>query len=149
MIYQGKKKYPVIEVVLHTAATPGSWGKGKSIQEIVSEIDSWHKKRGWRGIGYHRVIAPNGDIGVGRSLYEIGAHVKENNRGTIGICLIPVKDHNGIKSFNDYFTKEQEIALKQYLKELSELTDIEKVSGHNDYANKECPGFKVKTSDWI
>lgn len=147
MIYHGKT--PVREVILHTAATPGRWQRGKSIDQIVKAIDNWHKARGWRGIGYHRVIAPNGDIGVGRSLYRPGAHVSGHNTGTIGICLIPVNDHNGITKFEDYFTKEQEKALKQYLKELCKITDIRKVSGHNEYARKECPGFTVRTEDWI
>jgi N-acetylmuramoyl-L-alanine amidase len=143
------KKYPVKEVVLHTSATFGSWHEGKSVEDMVKEIRSWHKDLGWRDIGYHRVIAPDGSIGVGRSLYDTGAHVGGHNYGTIGICLIPVNDHNGITKFEDYFTKDQEKALKDYLKELGELTKIEKVTGHNQYANKECPGFRVRTEDWV
>jgi len=149
MIYQGKARYPVREVVLHTSATPGHWQKGKTVEDMVNEIRAWHTGKGWRDIGYHRVIAPNGDIGIGRSLYDIGAHVRERNRGTVGICLIPVNTHKGIKDFSDYFTGEQEVALKAYLKDLGKLTDLKWVTGHNDYANKECPGFKVRTQDWL
>lgn len=149
MIYQGNAGYPVHEVVLHTSATPGDWYKGKSVEEMVEAIRSWHRDRGWRDIGYHRVIAPDGSIGIGRSLYEVGAHVKERNRGTIGICLIPVKTHNGIKTFDTYFTEEQRKSLKAYLKDLCELTDIKWVTGHNIYSPKECPGFHVKTEDWL
>lgn len=146
MIYHGTT--PVTEVILHTAATPGNWYVGKTLDDIIKDIDSWHKQRGWRGIGYHRVIDPSGQIGIGRSLYEVGAHVKGHNTGSIGICLIPVRTHNGIKTFDDYFTREQKIALKTYLKDLGKLTEIKKVSGHNEYSPKECPGFYVKTEDW-
>lgn len=147
--YKGKQ-YPVQEVILHTSATPAKWATGKDIKRIVTEIDSWHKQRGWRGIGYHRVIAPNGDVGVGRSLWDIGAHVSGHNVGTIGICLIPsVADHNEIREFEDYFTEAQRTALKKYLYELKNYTNITKISGHNEYSSKECPGFLVKDEDWI
>jgi len=147
--YEGKK-YPVNEVILHTSATPAKWATGKDIKRIVAEIDSWHKARGWSGIGYHRVFDPFGNAGIGRSLWDIGAHVSGHNIGTIGICLIPsVKDHNGIREFDDYFTEAQRVALKKYIKELQEYTTITKVSGHNEYSSKECPGFLVKDSDWL
>lgn len=146
--YRGRQ-YPVNEVVLHTSATSGTWYKGKTVEDIVNEIDRWHRGLGWNGIGYHRVIAPDGTMAIGRSIYEPGAHVAGRNVGTIGICLIPVKKHKGIKVFNSYFTKKQEETLKNYLKDLKKLTEIKKVSGHNEYANKECPGFQVKTEDWL
>lgn len=148
MIFHGNT--PVNEVILHTAATPGSWHEGKTIDMMIKEIDSWHRQR-WpngRGIGYHRVIAPDGSTGIGRSLYETGAHVQGYNTGTIGICLIPVRTHNGIKTFDDYFTQAQKASLKSYLKELGKLTEIKKVTGHNQYSPKECPGFYVRTEDW-
>tara|TARA_R110002049_G_scaffold304427_2_gene499613 strand:- start:3476 stop:3925 length:450 start_codon:yes stop_codon:yes gene_type:complete len=149
MIYQGKALYPVREVTLHTAATPGDWHVDKTVHEMRDEIERWHTEKGWRAIGYHRVIAPDGKIAIGRSLWEIGAHVLGHNRGTIGICMIPVQTHAGIKTFSDYFTGAQRDALKAYLLELRALTDIQKVSGHNEYANRECPGFRVKSEDWI
>lgn len=150
MIYQGTKKYPVTEVVLHTSATTPNWARGKTAEEMRDEIRSWHvNDNGWRDIGYHRVIAPDGSIAVGRSLWEIGAHVQGHNRGTVGICLIPVNPVTFIGSVEDFYTTAQIQATRDYLRDLSRLTDITKVSGHNDYANKLCPGFKVKTKDWL
>lgn len=154
MIFQGKAKYPVHEAILHTSATPGDWNKGKTADQMRDEIRGWHKAQGWRDIGYHRVIAPDGTIALGRSLWEIGAHVKERNRGTIGICLIPVKtvpnvlQRNAI--FGDYYTAAQADALKAYLRELDQLTELKWVTGHNDYTSgKSCPGFKVVGSAWL
>ena len=141
----------VREVILHTSATPGDWRKGKTVEQMRDESDRWHKGNGWKGIGYHRVIAPDGSMAVGRSLYDMGAHVAGHNAGTIGICLIPSATHNGITRFEDYFTDAQRASLKAYLVELQELAggDIQKITGHNAYANKECPGFKVRSGDWL
>ena len=153
MIHQGTARYPVREVVLHTSATPGGWADGKTAAEVVAEIDRWHKGQGWSAIGYHRVIMPDGEIGVGRSLWTIGAHVREANRGTVGICLIPVRTVPNVMkrgaSFGDYYTPEQRRALCAYLRELRELTPIDKVTGHNDYAPKSCPGFRVDGAEWL
>jgi len=152
MIYQGKAQYRIREVILHTSATPGDWSKGKTVEQMRDEIRGWHKAQGWRDIGYHRVVAPDGSIAIGRSIHEIGAHVRERNRGTIGICMVPVRTHAGVKTFETYFTPEQRKAVRNYLAELQDYAggDIAWVTGHNDYTNqKECPGFKVRTEDWL
>ena len=150
MIYQGSARYEVHEAILHTSATPTDWWRGKTIDQIVAEIRRWHTKdRGWRDIGYHRVIAPDGSIGIGRSVYEIGAHVMERNRGTIGICLVPVKTVTHIGTFEEFYTTAQRTALRGYLAELRALTPLRWVTGHNDYAAKLCPGFKVQTKNWV
>lgn len=140
---------PVTEAIIHTSATPGGWSQGMTVLDVVGEIDRWHKERGWKGIGYHRVIMPNGDIGIGRSLYEVGAHVKGHNTGSIGICLIPVRTVMSMGTFDDFYTRQQREALRQYLKDLKRLTPITKVSGHNEYSPKLCPGFIVETGDWL
>lgn len=54
----------------------------------IATIDAWHKKRGFKGIGYHYVIGVDGTVERGRPDLETGAHVKGENKGNIGICLI-------------------------------------------------------------
>lgn len=148
MIYQGKAQYPVREVILHTSATAAGWWHDKTAWDMRAEIDGWHKARGWKGIGYHFVVAPDGSIARGRHKTEIGTHVKEHNRGTIGICMVNVKEHDGIKTFSDYFTNQQRKTVKWLIAELVDQ-GVERVTGHNDYANKECPGFKVVAEEWL
>lgn len=145
-------KTPVTEVILHTSATPGAWARGKTADQMRDEIDRWHRNQGWAGIGYHRVIAPDGTVALGRSIYTPGAHVSGHNTGTIGVCLIPSRDVSGarIGQFADYYTEAQRQAVRDYIAELAELTPIAKVSGHNDYTSaKTCPGFKVRSADWM
>lgn len=149
MIYQGNARYPVTEVVLHTTATPGDWWKGKTALSMAGEVRRWHMDRGWRDIGYHRLFAPDGTMALGRSIYEIGAHVIGHNRGTIGLAMVPVRTHDGIREFEDYFTEAQRGAVKKYISDLVELTPIARVTGHNEYAPKECPGFWVDSEAWL
>lgn len=140
---------PVTEVILHTSATPGSWAKGKTAAQAVAEIDRWHKDRGWRGIGYHRVVMPNGEIGKGRPFNKIGAHVKGHNTGSVGICIIPQVTVEKRGRFEDFYTERQRAAVKRIISELGKQADIKKVSGHNQYANKLCPGFTVVSDEWM
>ncbi len=47
--------------VIHCADTYATMDIG------VKEIDGWHRKRGWSGIGYHFVIRRNGIVETGRT----------------------------------------------------------------------------------
>lgn len=158
MIYQGTQEYPVTEVVLHTSDTPGGWDDDKSDQGVLDAFWLWHViERGWRKIGYHRIIRTDGTVLWNttylRSITEIGAHVKERNRGTIGICLIPARTVPNVlragATFGDYYTEAQRMALRRYIASLRLMTDITRVSGHNDYAPKACPGWKVRSREWL
>lgn len=150
MIYQGKAKYPLTDVMLHTAATPANWYVGKSADEMMAEIRQWHKARGWRREGYHRLFAPDGTMALGRSIYEIGAGCAGYNRGVVHLVFVPTVWVDKIGAFEDFYTVEQSQAAKAYIAELKELHGgALNVVGHNDFANKLCPGFKVKSSDWL
>ena len=53
----------------------------------AAQIDSWHRKQGWKlGIGYHYVVRRNGEIEPGRPEWLIGAHCKNHNAHSIGVC---------------------------------------------------------------
>ena len=145
-IYQGTKRYIVNEVVLHCAATQGDWHKGKTATQIRAEIDSWHRVRGFNRIGYHGIFLPDGEFIQGRLFTEIGAHLIERNRGTIGFLMIESKTITKMGKFEDYFTEAQRKAVRAKIKT---LPGIKWVTGHNDYANKLCPGFKVEDREWL
>ena len=58
------------KIIVHCSATQ----EGKPIS--AATIDKWHKKRGWRGIGYHYVVGLDGMMEYGRPVEQAGAHVK-------------------------------------------------------------------------
>lgn len=136
------------EIIVHCTATQPGWWSSKSINQKISEIRKWHiQDRGWTDIGYHILIDRDGKVGFGRPIEKIGAHTVGKNQGTIGVSLLGGYDSASTDSFSDNFTAHQENALRLMIKELSQKFSIKKVTGHNDYAAKACPGFKV--SNWL
>jgi N-acetyl-anhydromuramyl-L-alanine amidase AmpD len=147
MIYQGTARYPVTEIILHCADTRPNWMAGRSLAEKVAEIRRWHvEQRGWRDIGYHWVIDRDGAVAPGRPETEVGAHVEGQNRGTIGICLLGGFGANADDPFERNFTAAQAAAAKGLIAEIKDRATIKKVSGHNYYAAKACPGFRVRAA---
>lgn len=145
MILQGKAGYPVTEIILHCADTRPEWMAGRPLVEKVAEIRRWHvQERGWRGIGYHWVIDRDGAVAPGRAETEIGAHVEGHNRGTIGICLLGGYGASAGDPFEKNFAEAQAVAVRRLIGEIKGRTAILMVSGHNDYAAKACPGFRVR-----
>jgi hypothetical protein len=114
--------------------------------QIRAEIEAWHLERGFKKIGYHGIFLPTGEFILGRPFVEIGAHVVERNRGTLGFTMIESKPITRIGVFDDWFTDRQRVAVRAKIKS---IPGIKWVTGHNDYANKLCPGFDVKQGDWL
>jgi len=141
---------PVTEVMLHTLAVPTGWYKRRDAEVMMREVRVWHKQRGWKKEGYHRLFDPKGKMAIGRSLYEVGAGCRGHNTGVIHIALCNTVAIEKMGKFDDFYTKAQCVALRDYLLELEELHGAPlKVTGHNDYAPKLCPGFKVVQDEWL
>lgn len=123
-------------IIVHCAYTPPSMDIG------VKEIDSWHRKRGWLGCGYHAVITRAGVVELGRPSDKSGAHVRGMNSVSRGICLV-----GGMNRSKDApeinYTDEQYEALRLLINQWKDnLYPIAKVSGHTDWdKNKTCPNF--------
>lgn len=122
------------EIIIHCSATP----EGKDY--TVSDIDKWHKARGFRCIGYHYVIYRDGSIHTGRTIDKIGAHCKGHNSYSIGICYIGGLDSSG-KRPKDTRTPEQKASLLALLKDLKTKFPDARIYGHRSFANKACPSF--------
>lgn len=147
MIKQGNARYPVTEVVLHCAAIKtGQFAHMRALQ-VFTTVNQWHRERGFKnGFGYHGLIMPDGEFFPGRPYTMIGAHCIEANRGTLGLLMIESREIKRMGDFGDWFTEAQLCAARQWL---AKLDGLQTVSGHNDYAKKLCPGFKVNSSDWM
>jgi hypothetical protein len=152
-IRQGKARHLVTEIILHCSATMTTgWFDDLSFAEKIAEITRWHtdpkpKGRGWRAIGYHWIIDRDGTLARGRQMTEIGAHVVGHNAGSIGICLIGGGGSSKRDRFLENFTREQDTAARRLIQQIKAATPITKISGHNEYAARACPGFFVP--EWL
>lgn len=143
-IRQGAAGYLVEEVVVHCSATPASWYAGKTAAEKVAEIRRWHvQDRKWRDIGYHWIVDRDGTVLPGRAETVIGAGVEGHNRGVIHVCLIGGGGSSATDAFERNFTAAQGSALRKVLASIRLRTPVRRVSGHNEWAAKACPGFNV------
>ena len=121
------------KIIVHCSATP----EGR--HHTASEIDAWHRERGFRCIGYHYVVLLDGTIEAGRAEEEIGAHCKGENSNSIGVCYIGGCD----KSMNpkDTRTELQKKSLVSLLTALKEKYPDASIHGHREFAAKACPSF--------
>jgi hypothetical protein len=124
-------------IILHCAATKPSMDVG------VKEIKQWHLERGFSDIGYHWVIRRDGTLEKGRDESIAGAHCKNHNARSIGICLV-----GGLSKDNkseDNFNKEQFDTLAELIKDIRNRYSkyTLHICGHNEYSSKDCPVFSV------
>lgn len=125
-----KPKRQVTRVFIHCSASDNPQ------HDNVETIDSWHKKNGWVGIGYHLYIDKAGIVHKGRDMEKTPAAQVGHNTGTIAICL------GGLIKF----TNEQMDALKALCAEINKAYDGNiTFHGHREVAkNKTCPCFNYQ-----
>jgi N-acetylmuramoyl-L-alanine amidase len=123
------------KIIIHCSATPA----GRDVH--AADIDLWHRRRGFRAIGYHYVVDLDGSIEQGRPEAEIGAHCRGYNAHSIGVCYVGGLDANGHPT--DTRTPNQRRALRQLVAELRRRYPAATIHGHNQFAAKDCPCFNV------
>lgn len=107
----------------------------------MADIDHYHRSLGWMGSGYHYVIPADGTIEAGRPEKMAGAHCRNHNRHSIGVCYIGGLAADG-KTPADTRTDEQKSALKRLLGELHKRYPKALIVGHHDLnPMKACPCF--------
>ena len=107
----------------------------------AAQIDTWHRRQGWKlGIGYHYVVRRDGQIEPGRPEWLTGAHCRNHNAHSIGVCYEGGLDIRGQPA--DTRTEAQKEALRRLLKELKERYPRALIVGHHDLNPlKACPCF--------
>jgi len=137
----GKKSNNITHIAVHISDSPDSMYIG------AKKIKEWHLARNFKDIGYHFVVARDGSIQKGRSLYKEvenghkrtlkfnpGAHVKGHNHYTIGVCVVG----------RNKMTTLQKLSLVKLLRSLQSEFGIsyDKVMGHSELdseSGKTCP----------
>ena len=128
---------PLKRIILHCTATP----EGKHFD--VATIRRWHvKDRGWKDIGYHYVIYIDGSVHEGRPIEQAGAHTSGHNADSIGVTYVGGCDAK--MKAKDTLNEAQETAMVNLIKALREERGEMSLHGHNEFAAKACPSFKVK-----
>lgn len=111
----------------------------------AADIDRYHRSLGWNGCGYHYVIPVNGTIETARPVTEAGAHCRNHNRHSIGVCYIGGLAPDG-KTPLDTRTSKQHAALRFLLESLHEAYPSALIVGHRDLdPGKACPCFDAVT----
>jgi N-acetyl-anhydromuramyl-L-alanine amidase AmpD len=106
----------------------------------AAQIDTWHRRdRHYKfGIGYHYVVRRDGQIEPGRPEWMVGAHCKNHNAHSLGICYEGGLDARGQPA--DTRTLEQKLAMVQLLEVLHRRYPKALIVGHHDLnPHKACP----------
>lgn len=124
-------------VILHCAATPDYPEDSKRYDLFgATDIDAWHKARGWSGCGYHFVIRRTGVIEKGRPLDRKGAHTRGHNHDSVGVCWVGTR-------WPTYRQVKAMIKLHRQIARSLKIP-VTKWFGHNEFTkSKTCPGFSM------
>ena len=124
-------------IVIHCAATKASMDIG------LTEIRKWHvQDNGWRDVGYHYIIRRNGEVELGRSIRDTGAHAAGYNHKSVSVCMVGGMAEDN--SAENNFTAQQWTALLDLVKQLKSNYPDADVIGHIEISEKECPSFDVQ-----
>ena len=130
------------KIIIHCTATP----EGRDVS--VGEVRQWHLAQGWSDVGYHYLITLNGTVEVGRPESKVGAHVKGENKHSIGIAYAGGMDKS-FKNPKDTRTHEQKESLIWLVDELKKRYPGSTVHGHNEFTTyKACPSFDVSKEEY-
>lgn len=135
---------PLTMTVLHHSSTPAAAYKGI---DTVKQFSTYHRNsNGWKAIGYHWIIGPDGKIFAGRKMGEIGAHAgPKGNPRSVGVCMV------GNFQSKDKPTAAQKrafAALHSALRKKFYASGRSTLRFHRDFMNTDCPGKLTKDEVW-
>ena len=123
----------VNHIVWHCSATKD--GGFYSLESLIAA----HKARGFRTVGYHWIIEPDGKVIQGRPEFMQGAHVEGHNADTVGVCIIGTQK----------FTKAAWESARTLAKELSGRYPRADHKGHRDFSTDLNGNGIIEPSEWI
>lgn len=130
-VYRKPRRRKISRVFLHHSASDNP------DHDDVSVIRKWHYERGFKDVGYHYFIKKDGGIQIGRDVEIMPAAQKNNNKGTVAICM------HGLEQ--PKFTEKQRQSLIVLCRAINQAHDGEVTfHGHKEVGNTECPRYPYK-----
>lgn len=121
----------VDRVFLHCSASDAA------AHDNIETMESWHRARGFSGVGYHLFISKDGKLHDGRALERTPAAQRGHNTGTIAICC------HGLDV--NKFTDAQFDTLSALCVQINNAYDgAVTFHGHREVAAKACPVYDYK-----
>ena len=101
----------------------------------AEDIHRWHLANGWSGMGYHYLVRKDGSIWRGRPEDTVGAHAKNFNSTSIGVCFEGNFE-------NEHMNEKQLAAGKELIADICSRykLGVASVCGHRDLNATACPG---------
>ncbi|MBA2479132.1 MAG: N-acetylmuramoyl-L-alanine amidase [Planctomycetes bacterium] len=125
---------PIYRLTVHHSSEHGD-ASGDPV-DMLRLFEKNHKSKGWACIGYHFIIAADGQVYEGRPLKYQGAHASgDNNIGNVGICLLGNFERDSVP-------QAQRAALMSVLDRLVRRYGIARteIHGHREFKTTDCPG---------
>lgn len=112
----------------------------------LADIRRYHLSRGWRDIGYHYIVFPDGHVERGRPISVAGAHCYGHNAHSIGVAYIGGIDSQGHET--DTRTPEQKQGLLQLVTKLVRMYRCD-VWGHRDFSPDRNHDGVIEPSEFV
>jgi len=128
---------PVNKITLHHDGMPSSFTSTSqsAAAEHLESIRKAHIERGFGDVGYHFLIDPAGRVWAGRDLRWQGAHVKDQNPGNLGICIM---GNYEIQRPNSTQLQATQVFVVQAMRYYN--VPVSRVYTHRELAPTACPG---------
>lgn len=129
-------------IVIHCTASPN--GRARALADIRAD----HLARGFKDIGYHYIIQPDGRVDLGRDEEQPGAHAKGFNAHSIGVCMVgglggPDKLNPG------QYTQAAWNALRTTVQDLLDRYTYAVLVGHRDLSPDLDGDGEIEPAEWI
>lgn len=140
---QSKKMNPagsLNKITVHHTTEKQEDNKRNDIH-FIKTIQKYHQKdKAWADIGYHFILGKDGKIYEGRLLNFQGAHVRNHNKGNIGIAILGDLNKHQL-------SKAQKESLASLIEALQEKYNIDEknIFAHRELGNTSCPGDHTMT----
>lgn len=111
------------------------------------DLEVCHRRRGFKGAGYHFYIRKDGNIKATRPLERIGAHASGFNQSSIGICYEGGLDCKGRPA--DTRTPAQREHLWLLVRQILDAFPGCRVVGHRDLSPDLNKNGEIEPEEWV